>query len=242
MRRRGLVLLCLVVSPARALAYRPFDQTDADVAGPKEIEIELGPVGFLHERGQSELTPGLVLNLGLARRLEGVIEGRAAIGLGSLSAGEERGTFEPALLLKCVLREGSLQERSGPSVAAEAGLLLPALPGLAGTGGSLALIASQRWREATLHVNAMAERTRDDQVDLAAGAIVEGPPEWRLRPVAEFWLERAGDEGTTSSALGGAIWRAREGLSFDGAVRVVPMPDRPAFEVRLGLTWTLSGS
>ncbi len=29
---------------APALAYRPFDSTDADVAGPGEFELELGPV------------------------------------------------------------------------------------------------------------------------------------------------------------------------------------------------------
>jgi hypothetical protein len=32
-----------------AHAYRPFDGTDAAVAGPKEFELEFGPVHYLRE-------------------------------------------------------------------------------------------------------------------------------------------------------------------------------------------------
>ncbi len=237
---RLLAVLLVVLSPARALAYRPFDQTDADVARPGEIEVELGPVDLLHEHGHDALAPGFVLNYGFADRFEAVVEGHAGIELGASSPDRARWTFEPALLLKVLVREGSLQERSGPSVAVEAGLLLPEQPGLDGAGGSLALIASERWPAATLHVNVAAERTREGTVDLVAGPIAEGPIDWQVRPVAEVWLERAGDAGITSSFLAGAIWRAREGLSFDGAVRVAPMAERPELELRLGLTWAVS--
>lgn len=58
MRRSGLVLLVVIAWPLRALAYRPFDQTDADVAAPEEVELELGPIQLLHEPGRSQLVPG----------------------------------------------------------------------------------------------------------------------------------------------------------------------------------------
>ena len=237
--RRGLWAVFIVLCPLRALAYRPFDQTDADVAKSREIEIELGPVAFLHERGRNSLVPGLVLNFGFTDRLEGVLEGHAGIALGALAPGDERWALEPALLLKAVLREGSLQEKDGPSIALEAGVLLPDVPGPTPAGASLALIISQRWPAPTLHVNLMAERSREGSVDFLGGAIAEGPMDWTVRPVGEFWVARAGDAALTSSLLGGAIWRAREGLSFDTAIRVVPLLEQPAFELRLGLTWTL---
>ena len=239
MRWSRLALLLVVGWPWRALAYRPFDQTDADVAEPEEVEVELGPIQFLHEPGHSELVPGFVLNVGVADRLEAVLDGQAGIGLGSVPANERRWAFEPALLLKAVLREGALQDKLGPSIALEAGILLPSVPAFTGTGASLALIASQRWSAALMHVNVMAERSRDGAFDLLAGTIVEGPMTWIVRPVVEAWIARA-EHGITSSLLGGAIWRVRTGLSLDGAVRVASMPERLAFEVRLGLTWAVS--
>src|SRR5262245_50996720 len=119
---RRLLLCVLALSSGPALAYRPFDQTDADVAEPGELELELGPLAFLRQGGGSALLPGFVLNLGLAGRFEVVAEGRAGITLGTMAPGEERWTLEPALLLKWVAREGSLQEGAGPSVALEAGV------------------------------------------------------------------------------------------------------------------------
>lgn len=238
-RRSRLALLLVVAWPSRAPAYRPFDQTDADVAEPQEVEVELGPIQYLHEAGHSELVPGFVLNVGVADRLEAVLEGQLGFELGSLPADERRWALEPALLVKAVLREGALQDKPGPSIALEAGLLLPGVPAFTGTGASLAVIASQRWSAAVMHVNVMAERSRAGTFDLVAGTIVEGPMSWIVRPVVEAWIARAEKE-TTSSLLGGAIWRVRAGLSLDGAIRVTPMPERSAFEVRLGLTWAVA--
>jgi len=41
-------------------AYRPFDGTDAAVAETGEIEIELGPLEYLRERGERSLLGGLL--------------------------------------------------------------------------------------------------------------------------------------------------------------------------------------
>jgi hypothetical protein len=51
---------------------------------------------------------------------------------------------DAALLLKRVLKDGSLQGQAGPSVATEFGILLPDSTGSSGLGASLAGIVSQR--------------------------------------------------------------------------------------------------
>jgi hypothetical protein len=239
MNRPWRAVFVFMLWPAAALAYRPFDETDADVVRPKEVEVELGTGALLQDPGRTSLSPGLVINFGVANRLEAVVEGDAGVGLGSISQGGDRWSIEPALLLKGILREGSLQDKSGPSIALEAGILLPEVPRLVGTGGSMALIGSERWEAASLHVNLMAERARDDTLDLMAGTIGEGPADWRVRPVGEIWIGRTAGTGSTSSLLAGAIWRALDQLALDGAVRAVSDSEQPRFEIRLGLTWAL---
>src|ERR1051325_464672 len=110
----------------RALAYRPFTGTDAAVAEASEIELEAGPVGLrLQDRASVLVAPALVANYGLVTGLEVVAEGQEEHRLGKLD-GESRSSFEDgALSLKGVLRRGVLQERHGPSVALEGGLLFP---------------------------------------------------------------------------------------------------------------------
>jgi hypothetical protein len=47
--------------------YRPFDGTDAAVAAPGELEIELQPAGRLREGGTTTLVaPATVFNYGLS--------------------------------------------------------------------------------------------------------------------------------------------------------------------------------
>jgi hypothetical protein len=51
-----------------ALAYRPFDGTDAAVADPGQLEIELQPVGRLQEGSERFLfAPDVVFNFGLIK-------------------------------------------------------------------------------------------------------------------------------------------------------------------------------
>jgi hypothetical protein len=69
-------LLTLVALPDVALAYRPFDGTDAAVAEPGEMEIEFQPAGVLGSNGQRTLVaPATVLNFGLVKNWEAVFEG-----------------------------------------------------------------------------------------------------------------------------------------------------------------------
>jgi hypothetical protein len=60
-----------------ALAFWPFDGTDAAVAGPGELELELGPAGLLREGSERTLiAPAIAFNLGVAEGWEAVLEGQ----------------------------------------------------------------------------------------------------------------------------------------------------------------------
>jgi hypothetical protein len=193
-------------SPA-ALAYRPFVGTDAAVADVNEVEIELQPAGTLRQNQQTSLdAPDFVYNYGFATNWEFVFEGARQLPLGT--------TDEPASIvgagafLKYVAREGVLQDKPGPSVAVEFGPLLPGLHADQGFGASLDTIVSQRWDWGTIHGNFATTLTRDQRADIFVGAIVEGPIQWKVRPVAEFFYEEEIRHVTTMSGLGGQSGRS----------------------------------
>jgi hypothetical protein len=230
-------LVVLVAFPARA--YRPFDSTDAGVADLGKVEVELGPVGFLGEGSDRfVVAPSLVLNWGVAERCELVLEGRHFLRVGNTSATEPRSRIDDnALSLKYVVREGVLQEKTGPSFATEASVLLPAINGDGGAGAELAVIASERWDALTVHLNGVASWTRAHAPGAFGGLIVEIHDAWRLRPVTEVFVEGERDLPLTVSWLGGAIYRWTEALSIDAAVRVATSGGTRTAEVRAGLTW-----
>ena len=238
---RALLAIGLLGYAGASVAYRPFDSTDADVAHAGELEIELGPLQWLREGGKRFLqAPALVANLGLSHEHELVIEGRHEIAL-DREPGEPRSALvDNGAFIKQVLRRGVLQDEPGVSIATEYGLLLPEVNGAHGTGLSLAGIVSQRWSAATVHLNAVLSRTREHEPDLFLGTILEGPFSWAVRPVAEVFTERPRDGPRTDSLLVGAIWRVRDGLSFDAGVRSARVGDDTVHELRLGLTWAFS--
>jgi hypothetical protein len=232
-------LLCLPIWTPDAFAYRPFDSTDASVAGPGEFELEFGPVGYLREgRARSFIAPAAIANFGISGDREIVLEGKLKTLQGDFSEGPRTSLVDTALSLKQVHRRGSLQDGIGPSVASECGVLLPTIRGESGAGATCAGIVSQRWPEATVHLNGAVALTREHTWNRFFGAIVEGPYEWRVRPVLEIFTE--GDTGgsRTNSALVGLIWRSRENLSFDVGVRAARSNDQNIAEVRAGFTWS----
>ncbi len=241
MTLRWLWIAVALLAQRDALAYRPFDSTDADVAHAGEVEIELGPLQWLRQGGKRFLqAPALVANVGLSHDHELVVEGRHEIAL-DRQPGEPRSALvDNGAFIKQVLRRGVLQDQPGVSIATEYGLLLPEVNGAHGTGFSLAGIVSQRWEAATIHLNAVLARTREHEPDLFLGTILEGPFTWAVRPVAEVFTERPRDGPRTDSLLVGAIWRVRDGLSFDAGVRSARVGDDAVHELRLGLTWALS--
>jgi hypothetical protein len=221
---------------AAALAYRPFDGTDAAVAAPGELEIELGPAGYVRDgAARALIAPAARFNYAFAEDWEAVLEGQAAHGLSDDS--RRSSLVGNAASLKHVLRTGSLQDKPGPSVATEFGLLLPGVNDEPGLGGSVAGIVSQQWPSLTVHLNLVGAVTRQQHGDVFVGAIVEGPRDWTVRPVAEVFHERDFGRLTTSSALLGAIWQAREDLSIDAGLRHARVNNRSLDELRVGLTF-----
>ena len=221
-----------------ALAYRPFDGTDAAVAEPGLVEIELGPARYQQIGPDGALfAPDVIFNYGVAERWELVLQGSLTRSLQAEASGVA--LTGNALFLKGVLREGSLQDKTGPSVATEFGFLLPDISAEApsGTGGAVSIIVSQRWTALTAHLNAGVALTRQQQADMAFSIILEGPNEWTVRPVAELFYEHDYGGIETGSALVGAIWRVRDNVSFDIGLRGGRVNDQPLREVRAGVTF-----
>lgn len=230
-----IAAVCFAAWCPPALAYRPFDGTDAAVAAKGEVEIELQPAGRLRdESGASLIAPGTVINYGLTADWEAVLEG---IGQTPLSPPGPTNLTAAGAFLKHVLVPGSLQDKTGPSIATEFGVLLPDSTGNSGVGASLAGIVSQRWEWGTIHLNVETVLTRDHHADVFVGTILEGPSTWTVRPVAEVFYENEFGKAETLSGLVGLIYRVRDNLSFDIAVRHALTNRHPVNEIRAGLTF-----
>lgn len=200
------------------------------------IEIEFGPVTYIDTPDGSVVeAPALTINAGLSERWELVIDATRAT---ERFSAPQITTVESAALLKGVLREGSLQDASGWSVATEFGVLLPTHNADDDYGATAALIGSMQGRRATLHLNAAVARNRDGENEIFGGVILEGVVDGPLRPVTEVTFEAVdGDDSHAFAGLVGAIWERRDTLSFDIALRAVRAASAWSYEGRIGLTW-----
>jgi hypothetical protein len=235
-RKLAVLLLGCVVWPASAWAYRPFDSTDAAVADLGDVEVEMSPVSFRHDDGgPTWISPAARLNYGFAQDWEVVLEGQTE------HPPHGRSTLvENALSLKTVLREGSLQDKSGLSLATEGAVLLPGINDQSGAGVGLTGIAGQRWEWGSLHVNLGASRSREGHGEIFFGTILEGPADWQVRPAIEFVYDREFGSIEKVSLLAGLIWQAGDKLAFDLGVRQARINSRPETEMRAGLTCAFS--
>jgi hypothetical protein len=230
----GGVLAIVLVAPC-AHAYRPFDGTDADVSSLGELELEIGPLGYLRASHDSALVfASTVVNYGFLPRWEVVAEGQGVAGFD--------GTLPPrftdgSLFVKHVLRSGVLQGKTGISLAVELGVLFPNNdePFAENTGLHLSLITSYAWRELAAHFNVWLERSSDGRPDAFASLILEFHPGAAIRPVTEIFFDRHGDVDEPS-ALVGFIWRASDHISLDAATRLAWDDGAPLYEIRAGLT------
>jgi hypothetical protein len=224
-----------LLSP-EARAYRPFDQTDADVAEHREVEIELGPVALARSSEELVLVaPSLVINYGFCPQFELVVEGRNER---SLRPATER-RWRPkdmAVSIKGLVRAGSLQGEGGLSIAVEPSVLLPGR-NQSGVGTQVGLILSALWRAGTLHLNVVPGMSRAHDAAGSIGFIAEGPHDWKIRPVGEGLVYGEMSDAWLAALLCGFIARAGQALSFDGAVRTERAAGRTTLEVRAGLTW-----
>lgn len=227
----------MLLAAKPAWCYRPYDSTDADVASEDELEVEFG-------FSQARLTPakargwGLVLNYGLGRDRELVLEG-GRIRTEESGFPAQTSFSDVALSVKQVLRRGTLQEQPGVSVAVECGALIPASPDDDSVGGECAVIASQATRVVSLHLNAGASYGTGRTWGRSFGFIAEGADDWVVRPGLEIRNDREEGEPSEWSALVGLTWRASDRLAADLAYRH-SIGSTDAFnEWRLGVTWSM---
>lgn len=219
-----------------AQAYRPFDGTDASVTDTGAIEIELGPVEYLREGAERTLfAPDYRINYGFTSGWEASLEARVAHGL--TSGLPSASLTESDVLLKGVLRGGSLQEKSRPSIASEFGILLPGINDEHGTGAIVDAIASQRWDWGTVHLNAQIALTREQHADYFLDTIAEGPHDWAVRPVSEVFYEQDIGRFRTRSVLIGAIWQVRDNIAVDFGLRGAVVNSFTEGEIRAGVTF-----
>ncbi len=209
---------CFLAWCASAHAYRPFVSTDAAVAEPKAVEIELGYFTLRREATDNTfLIPNVVLNYGLWRSVELVGEFRVTHG-----PDHDLNLIDPALFVKAVLHEGVLQEKEGLGVAVEAGPLLPStVRGDDGVGFEAIGIASARVAPFTVHVNLGGGVDRSAAKPFGVwGVIGELPVRPKLRVVGEISGESVQGERANDSALVGVIWQpTSRSVSWDAAVR-----------------------
>lgn len=217
-RLRVAVIALFLANAAPALAYRPFVSTDASVAAPKTLELELGYFGLARTRGEDGYSsPQSVINYGLLGRFEAVGE----FVVQHPQAGRSQ-VVDAALNLKGIAREGVLQEKSGPSVALEGSALLPE-SGHANTklGYEQTLVVSHRVSNATLHWNIGGGWERSASLPFAAWGLVAELPLWKgLRAAGEINGASVRGEVPDDSGLLGAIWETGwRDLALDAGYR-----------------------
>ena len=235
-RLRLFLLLAIAGWSSSAWAYRPFDSTDPAVADLNSFEVELSPLSYRHDdTGRTWIAPQLRLNYGFAKDWEVVLEGQ-----GQHQRGLESRLVENALSLKYIIKEGTLQDKLGPSIATEFGVLLPDVHGEDGTGATITGIIGQKFSWGAVHVNLSGSLTRDQRGEMFFGTILEGPDAWTVRPVAEFVYQRVSGGHEETALLGGLIWKVKDSLAFDFALRHAENNGRPETEVRAGLTFDFS--
>jgi hypothetical protein len=201
-----LQIIWLLVFHNSAWGYRPFVSTDAAVADFKEVEVELGYFNLERAKRRSNfIIPTVVLNYGIMPRVE--VVGEFAV---EEPAHARTRLTDAGLSLKAIVREGVLQEKSGPSLAIEAGPLFPSTVGAEKRFGFKGLgILSDRLALLTYHLNigGGVEREKNNAF-FDWGIIVELPVTTRLRLVAEMNGENVRRTPADTSGLFGFIWEA----------------------------------
>lgn len=230
----ALALLAVFATPAHAL--RPFDGTDAAVADPQSIETEFQPLGYVREADERFVVyPELGVNYGAGSGYEFSLEARRVMRMTEEQPAPSPRFDDFELSVKRILKRGVMQDRKGPSVATEVGLLLPTSEEKT-TGFFGTLVVSDHLRLVGVHLNAEVSRTRAHQTGHFASAIFEFFDHHALHPAVELTIEREGEETTSQGLLVGALWEPRERLVMDFAVRT-SYADTHDAEVRAGMTF-----
>jgi hypothetical protein len=228
----------MLLPASTAWGYRPFVSTDAAVADPNELEVELGYFNLERSRGESTfIVPKVILNYGIIRNLE-------VVGEFEVAKPPDRGAqlVDPGLFLKAVLKEGVLQEQEGIGVAVEVGPLLPSTVqgeqrlGFEGIG-----ILSGRLLPFTYHLNVGGGVARAEANPFVIwGMIVELPVFPRFRLVGEVNGKSARGRLADNSGLVGFIWQpSSSSLFLDAGIRRGFSSGAPGWGFTLGLTFSV---
>jgi hypothetical protein len=85
--------------------------------------------------------------------------------------------------------------------------------------------------------SAQIELTRQQHADYFLDTIIEGPHDWPVRPIAEFFYENDVSLFRTGSALLGAIWQVQDNIALDFGLRGARINGQTAGEIRAGVTF-----
>jgi hypothetical protein len=226
-----------IFGPPPAYAYRPFVSTDAAVVAQHETEIELGLLTVSRSQGSYEvLSPSLRLNYGLWKNWELVAEFENQV----YSQDTDRNwqVKNPGLFLKGILIEGLLQNKPGPGLATEFGILPPStVKGESRMGAAGAFILSNNIKEWVYHLNLGLELDRVRQEPrLAWGVILEYPVTRSFRLVGELNGFATARDAPENSGLIGFIWLYRK-IAFDFGIRFGLSRLAPDQAVTTGVTF-----
>jgi hypothetical protein len=149
------------------------------------------------------------------------------------------------LFVKTVVRDGVLQDRSGASVAIEAGVLLPSTAAGERRAGFAGLaIVSVTAGPVLIHVNGGGGVSREAPSAFPIwGVIGELPITETLRVAGEINGESVENDVAGASALLGTIWDVPgHPLTVDAGVRCGLTSAADDWAVTLGFTYALTGA
>ncbi len=222
----GLSVLLFPCLPARAYLADSYDARVADLG---TLELELQPMGYGFEQDESFhnqlIAPSLIAYIGFANDFDVLFISRLYNEIASAKPLVE--TRESAVFVRAMLRRGSYNDESGPSLQLVAGPVLPTAsflpqPSLAGDFGmSVGLVASWSLPLGTLHHNDFVSLTSDRVAELFVSLAYEGPRAWTLRPYIEGWYDVDSTAGSgLASGVVGAYWDLSDVAILEAGVRV----------------------
>lgn len=230
----------IIFTASHAWGYRPFVSTNAAVEESNEMEVQLGYFALKRSDGKTmPVIPQVELDYGILGRFEA--EGEFEIE--EPPDEDDVQLDDPEFSLKALVREGVLQEKNGPSIALEMGLLLPSTEdeesdlGFKGFG-----ILSERLSSFTFHINLGGGLDREDRNPFALwGVIGEAAVSPTFRFVGEFNGEHPEGGSYDNSGLLGFIWHYTKLNSFfDLGVRKGISGEAPDWEFTTGVTFSFS--
>jgi len=226
-------------SPGVAHAYL-LDLSDATVAAPHTLELEVQPSGYIASVASDELShqavPSLNAVLGLAPRFDLTVTTRARLDPST----QANSLYETALAVRLLIADGGYAsgEGSDPSLALQWGLGLPEVGGASGLAPSVAVLLSLMIGDVSAHGHVELILTREREREVFASVVLQAPSSWAVQPVVEI-STTVPEEGATVSGLLGAIVPLEEDLAIEAGVRVAGWQALEEVEVRLALAWAL---